>query len=867
MRFIKLTSFLLLGASVCWQTAIGQSASKYDQHKVFNPLFYTYNGNEYRSASGEPGPKYWQNRADYKIGVSLDTTQHKITGEVTISYTNNSPDDLTFLWLQLDQNIYREDSRGEATSPVTGGRFATNKFTQGYEIKSVNIVKEGKTEKVDYIVNDTRLQIRLKNEIKATGGRAQIKIEYAFTVPEYGTDRMGRLNSKNGWIYEIAQWYPRMCVYDDVLGWNTIPYMGASEFYLEYGDFDYTITAPANLVIAGSGELVNQSEVLTPAIIAKLNQAKNSDKTVFIKPASDVTNSTGYPKQSKLTWHFVCKNARDVAWAGSKAFIWDAARINLPSGKKALAQSIYPVESQGENAWGRSTEFVKGCLELYSQEWYEYTYPVATNVAGIVGGMEYPGIVFCSSQDTKSSLWNVTNHEFGHNWFPMIVGSNERKYAWMDEGFNTFINDVDTKVFNKGEFAETNDIQRMAKYIFGPNSEAIMNTPDVAQANNLGVVAYFKPSLGLTILREQVLGQDRFDYAFRTYVKRWAFKHPTPWDFFRTMDNAAGEDLSWFWNQWFLQNWKLDQAVKDVKYIDGDASKGALITLENLEEMAMPVTLTVKQENGKIDTVNLPVEIWQRGSTWTFRYQSTSKITNVTIDPKHVYPDYNPSNNVWAGASAKTVPAGVTANDVVNNYIKAIGGADKLTGITDLSYNAIGTVQGIEVQLTVKHKTPDKFYQEISIPSMNMYPSKVVINSDSISVKQMGQAVPLTDMLINGIKEQLAIFPELNYSKGYTLQLAPQLEAINNDFAYLVTVTSPSGIIIKKYYDEKTFLKVREVTSLQGGSAISDLSDYRDIYNGVKIPFNNKTDAGGQTIEFKIKDAKANTGLTANDFK
>ncbi len=856
---------IIVSVNVSAQTA---PASKYDPHKVFMANFYTDNGNEYRSASGEPGPKYWQNRADYKIDVSLDTATHRVSGSVVLSYTNNSPDKLPFLWMQLDQNIYREDSRAEATALISGGRFTNRTFTQGDEIKSVEIIKDGKSEKTDYIVTDTRLQLRLKDALASGGGKISIKINYAFDIPEYGTDRMGREHSKNGWIYEVAQWYPRMEVYDDVSGWNTIPYLGSSEFYLEYGDIDYSVTAPANLVVVGSGELLNAAQVMTPTALARMAKARTSESTVFIRDSSELDSKSAYPAKATLTWHFLCKNTRDVAWGASKAFIWDAARINLPSGKKALSQSVYPVESAGPKAWGRSTEFVKGAIELYSQEWFEYTYPVATNVAGIVGGMEYPGIVFCGSNSTGGGLWNVTDHEFGHNWFPMVVGSNERKYAWMDEGFNTFINGVDTKVFNKGEFDSKTDAQRIAKFMFSATSEAIMNTPDVIDPQFQGIASYFKPGMGLEILRYNILGIDRFDYAFRTYIKRWAFKHPTPWDFFRSMDNASGEDLSWFWRGWFINNWKLDQAVKDVKYQNNDPSKGSLITIENLEEMALPVIAAITQEGGKVDTVKLPAEIWQRGTSWTFRFASTAKVTKVVLDPDHVFPDINPTNNTWAGAS-KAIPAGTTATDVVNNYLKAIGGADKLKTVTDISISATGSIQGIDVQLTSKQKMPDKMYYEINVPSMNIVPTRMVQNGDNISMKAMGQDVPVKDDMKAGLKESVAIFPELNYATGgYSLKLDPNMEVVNDVLVYVVTVTSPSGKKSMDYYDQKTSLKVQHLEMGNENATPEILGDYRDVFNGVKIPYARKIDAGGgQAIEFKITTIKVNSGLPDSDFK
>jgi hypothetical protein len=867
MKFYKLTLavlFSIAGLAVHAQQA-DTATSKYDQHKVFSPLFYPDKGNEYRSASGSPGVKYWQNHADYKMNVTLDTAKHRVDGSAVITYTNNSPDPLGFLWLQVEQNIYREDSRGEATSPVEGGRFNNKTFTDGDQIKGVYVIKNGKAEKVDYLITDTRMQIKLNDTLRAGGAKIQVKIDYGFDIPEYGTDRMGRKLYKNGWIYEIAQWYPRMEVYDDVTGWNVIPYMGASEFYLEYGNFDYTITAPSSLVVVGSGELLNPAEVLTPKILSRLAAAKASDKTLMIKDADELNNADLHVQKPMLTWHFFCKNARDVSWAASKAFMWDASRINLPSGKKALAQSVYPVECKGEDAWSRSTEYVKACIELYSSEWFEYTYPVATNVAGIVGGMEYPGIVFCGADNKTGGLWEVTNHEFGHNWFPMIVGSNERKYAWMDEGFNTFINKVDTKVFNKGEYFEPQDVEKGAPGMFTPDADAIMNTPDVIQADYLGYAAYEKPALGLTILREQVLGEKRFDYAFQTYIKRWAFKHPTPWDFFHTIDNVAGEDLSWFWNEWFFTTWKLDQSVKSIDYVDNDPSKGALITLENKEEMAMPATIFVKEENGNSGTVKLPAEIWQRGGTWTFAYKSTSKIAYATLDPDHVLPDVNPDNNSFSGLS---IPAGVTAATVVKNYIDAVGGEARLKDVKDLTVNSTGSVQGAEVLRVNKYIRPGKFDQDITVPSYNnLVVYHIVIVDDSIKIVQLNKPVTITKDLKGPVKARYGLFPELDFSKtGYTMQLQPGYKVVNGALAYEIKVTSPDGTRVNYFYDQKTGLKVKQFTDVPN-STVMEFGDYQSIQTGIKIPFSEHTNVVGQAIEFKVTSTTVNSGLTADAFK
>jgi hypothetical protein len=628
-----------------------QAQSNYDHREAFHPQFYPYPGNDFRSASGEPGPRYWQNRADYAINCKLDTADHSLSGEVIITYTNNSSDNLRFIWLQLDQNIYKKDSRGSATTTETGGRWANGGFTNGYDIKNLQVETAGiHTTPANTITTDTRMQVWLKNPL-AKGASVRLKMNYQFTIPEYGTDRMGRLNTKNGWIYEIAQWFPRVAVYDDVQGWNTMPYLGAGEFYLEYGDIEYTVTAPSNLIIVGSGELLNTKECYTAEQQKRWDAASKSNSTVMIRSKEEVTQATSRPTNAMLTWKFKINNTRDAAFAASKAFIVDAAKIDLPSGKKCLSISAYPEESIGKNGWQRSTEMVKGSIEHYSKKWFEYPYPAATNVAGIVGGMEYPGIVFCSSKSMGEELWGVTDHEFGHTWFPMIVGSNERKYAWMDEGFNTFINDLSTAAFNKGEFKPSffpdPSSPFMVRMTFGDKMDGLYNTPDVIQQENLGMTAYLKPSQMLHALRDNVLGEERFDMAFKEYVRRWAFKHPTPWDFFHTMENVSGEDLGWFWRAWVLNKWKLDMAVREVNYKKGDIANGAEIVIENLEKMPMPVNVRIVETNGTEHKLALPVEIWQRGAKWKFDVPTTSEIKQVVLDPDKKLPDWDRSNNTW----------------------------------------------------------------------------------------------------------------------------------------------------------------------------------------------------------------------------
>lgn len=631
-------------------------SSGYDPQALFATGFYSAYSKPYHGANGTPAANYWQNRADYTLQASLDTVANVLTGEETILYTNNSPDSLRSLWLQMDQNTYRADARSNF---YTDG--ASFRHTDGYIVGSVKIEQGGITTTADYIVTDTRLQIRLKKALPSGGGKIRIHISYHYTVPGDFGNRTDYTATANGKIYEIAQWYPRMCVYDDTQGWNTLPFLGSGEFYCEYGDFDYKVTLPWNMIVAGSGELQNPQEVLTAKEQARMAAARASDRTVMIHGPEDINDPASRPAQKgTLTWHFKMYNTRDVAFGASHAYIWDAARVNLPGGKNCLAMSVYPIESAGEKAWGRATEYLKASIEYFSQTWYVYPYPVAINEAGIAGGMEYPGIVFDGITDKGAELYWVTAHEIGHNWFPMIVGSDERQYAWMDEGFNTFIDIYASDAFNKGEYAPKRDgeyapgggnpVEEIIPLLKDPAAPVMMTRADGLPEKYRHPMAYFKPALGLVLLREVILGKERFDYAFREYIRRWAYRHPTPYDFFRTMDNEAGEDLCWFWREWFFQNGGLDQAVQGVAYTDNDPGKGVQITLTNLDKMVMPATLELVWKDGSKQRISLPVETWMQSGTHVLQLPPAAggqKLSMVTLDPDHVLPDVNRTNNSW----------------------------------------------------------------------------------------------------------------------------------------------------------------------------------------------------------------------------
>jgi hypothetical protein len=628
-----------------------QPEKKYDPHVLFSPLFYPPSVNEYRAANGEPGPKYWQNKANYQVNAVFDDVNNTITASEIITYTNNSPHTLEFLWLQLDQNLYNKNSRGFAKLPAnSSSRYGdiNSTFNGGYTIKEVKIISAvaGKISEasVNPVITDTRMQIILPKAV-APGGVIKFRIEFSFSVSPTGSDRGGILPSQNGDIYTIAQWYPRMCVFDDIQGWNTMPFLGGGEFYLEYGDFDVIINAPAGHVVVASGDLQNPEEVLSPEQLKRFNEAKQSDKTIIIKSSAEVKSGT--PKSSqRFSWHYKINNARDFAWATSRAFIWDGARINLPSGRRAFAMSVYPIETKKENGWPRSTEFVKGMLEIYSKRYTEYPYNSAVNVACNVNGMEYPAIIFCSTRDSGEKLFDVTSHEFGHTWFPMIVGSNERKYGWMDEGFNTFINNVAAEDFNDGEYRKLDPYEN-AYEKFGNGEEALMTTPDGLKESSIPNILYYKPAYALHLLRNEIIGPQRFDYAFKNYIVKWSYKHPSPFDFFRMIENAAGEDLGWFWRQMFFENWTFDQRVNEPVYISGNPSKGALVVVDNLEKMAFPVYLEYETVSGKKQKIKLPVEVWQNNTSIIIKINSTEKLKKITIDPDRIFPDVDFHNNTW----------------------------------------------------------------------------------------------------------------------------------------------------------------------------------------------------------------------------
>jgi hypothetical protein len=616
-----------------------------------------------RTGTGMPGADYWQQRVDYSIGVSLDVAAHRATGQQTVTYHNNSPDTLRYLWFQLDQNLFRDGSRGSFLS-APNERFAAGGFEGGYTLSNIAAVRPGTPAArgraavaesrlpLNYVVNGTLMRVDLDQPL-APRATARIAMDFAFNIPEHGADRMGRQQFDGRWLYEMAQWQPRAAVYDDVRGWNTEQYLGQGEFYREYGTFDYAVTVPRDYVVLGSGVLQNKAEVLTPEQIRRLALALQSDTTVPIIAKAEAGSAATRPAGDSptLTWRFRAENVHDVAFAAAANFIWDASGWN-----NILMQSFYPVAA--EAAWRESTRMVRHSIKHYSEKWFMYPWPTAINVAGPVGGMEYPMIVFCGSRAAGEGLYGVTTHELGHDWFPMIVSSNERLYPWMDEGFNTFINTyAEISYYNRPLPAGARGGSAQWAAFARTGYDTPMMTPaDRIPGQLLGQAGYNKPGTGLYLLRHAILDDTtRFDFAFREYVRRWAFKHPTPADFFRTMEDGLGEDLSWFWRGWFFRTDRVDQAADTITTrTDTAGVTTTRIFLSMPGTLPMPVDLRVTYGDGSNDRFRLPVEIWYIGNRYIWVHQFAKPVVRVEVDPDLNFPDVDRGNNAFPRRSATT---------------------------------------------------------------------------------------------------------------------------------------------------------------------------------------------------------------------
>jgi hypothetical protein len=641
MRLSFRASLLALALAPVAGGAFAQGPARYagvPDTSIFAPLHGFPSPGLIRAGSGAPGSQYWQNRADYSITAQLDTAAKTLRGQLRLRYHNRSPDTLRFVWMQMEQNAFKSGSLNSYYFPA-GSRFGARNFEGGDVVEHFNQVLGTRSVALKTRGQETMMKVDLAEPL-APGGTATFDVAWHFLIPEHGADRMGR----DGSLYELAQWYPRVAVYDDVRGWNTEPYLGQGEFYLEYGDYDFQVTVPSGYIVAATGMLSNPQEVLTSTQIQRLAQAARSATPVRIITAEELRSGAARPRGTPgmMTWKFHAENVRDVAWAASPEYQWDAS-----SWEGILAQAYYRPSAAAN--WQDAADQSRMSIQEYSERWFRYPYPQISAVEGPISGMEYPMLAMENRSSDVYDLFNVVTHEIGHNWFPMIVGSNERVHMWQDEGFNTFIN----------SFAEArrypqngSQAERSARYLRlletamnAGNDLPVEIPPDRVPPARLGLQAYYKTAAGLQLLRQEIMGPEAFDDAFRTYIARWAFRHPTPADFFRTMEDVGGRRLDWFWREWFLENTPFDQAIGAVRVNGDDVS----VTYVNRDRGVLPIRARFTFSDGSTQSFSYPAEVWATNQREYVRDYSFpgKRLASVQLDSELRLVDVDRSNNTW----------------------------------------------------------------------------------------------------------------------------------------------------------------------------------------------------------------------------
>ncbi|MEM9919245.1 MAG: M1 family metallopeptidase [Bacteroidota bacterium] len=538
--------------------------------------------NVYRNAAGAPGHAYWQQKADYKMDIRLDDQKQRIYGEETITYHNNSPDPLTYLWLQLDQNMRAKDSDTYKTRiNRINDKVSVNElermfhdFDGGFKIE---YVKDANGKALNHTIVKTMMRVDLPQTLKP-GGSYSFQIKWWYNINDRkkigGRSGFEYFAADDNYLYTIAQFFPRLCVYDDIVGWQNKQFLGRGEFTLVFGDYEVNLTVPADHMVAATGVLQNTKNILSKEQIKRYEKAKAERTTpVLIVTAEEALKNEKSRSTKEKTWKFKAENVRDFAFASSRKFIWDAMGVEQSDGSVVMAMSMYPKE--GNPLWERySTKSVAHTLKWYSHYTFDYPYPVAWSIHTDRIGMEYPMICFNGgrpeadgtySKRTKYGLISVIIHEVGHNYFPMIVNSDERQWTWMDEGLNSFVQFLAEQQWERDYPSRRGEPYKIVSYMNGDKSKL---TPIMTNSESIfefGNNAYGKPAVGLNILRETIIGRDLFDFAFKEYSKRWMFKHPSPADFFRTMEDASGIDLDWFWRGWFYTTDHVDIALSEVR--------------------------------------------------------------------------------------------------------------------------------------------------------------------------------------------------------------------------------------------------------------------------------------------------------------
>jgi|TARA_Y100000296_G_scaffold72757_1_gene89488 aminopeptidase N len=545
---------------------------------------------DYRNASGAPGYRYWQQKVDYDVKARLDEARRTVSGSQTVRYVNNSPDALPYLWLLLDQNQYKRDSIEAMTETVSGDKISLAEVRRLKRLKeweggfTIAAVRDANGKALPFTVVDSLLRIDLSQAVAPNGGETSLSIEWSFPMAENkvvggrsGYECFTQPGEDGNCIFEGAQWFPRLAVYSDYEGWHNKAFLGSGEFTLEFGDYRVALTVPADHVVAATGVLQNPDQALTAAQRQRLEQAKSATSPVYVVTPQEAEAAERGKASGEKTWIFSATNVRDFGWASSRKFAWDAMGVKQDYADQSLvmAMSFFPKEARP--LWDAySTKAIAHTIDVYGKFAFPYPYPVAQSVNGPVGGMEYPMITFNGPRPVKDKktgnltyterakygLIGVVIHEIGHNWFPMIVNSDERQWTWMDEGLNTFLQFQAERLWDKDYPARRGEPKDIAEYMLSTNQMPLMTQSD--SVLQFGANGYGKPATALTILRETVLGRELFDRAFREYAERWRFKHPTPYDFFRTMEESSGVDLDWFWRGWFYSTDHVDIALDKV---------------------------------------------------------------------------------------------------------------------------------------------------------------------------------------------------------------------------------------------------------------------------------------------------------------
>jgi hypothetical protein len=596
-----------------------------------------------RTRAGAPGPRYWQQWADYRLEAELNPVSKRLTGKGTVTYYNRSPDTLREVYVQLLHNIFAPNSRHNTDVPwAVEGVDLSRVAAQGQDLKP------GEGEGVGYQVDGTIMRIRLPRPI-APGGSAPFDFAWKLRIPPDGAPRGGQ----DGEAFYLNYWYPQMAVYDDVNGWQTDQYFGNAEFYMGYGNYDVALTLPAGWLVDATGRLQNPSEVLSVQTRARLDSASHGSSVVHVVSETDRSpgTSTAIGSNGKLTWRYRAENVRDVSWAASPKYLWDAtiAVVGDATGDgrpdTTAIYSFYRPE-QRVNHWEESAKYSRHSIEFFSRFLSPYPYPHMTAVDGPTscGGMEYPMMTCIGGQWDTLGLYEVITHEIGHMWFPMIVGSDEKRYAWMDEGLTQFDQSQSMADFFKGFDDEARNRKNYLDFAEMGNEVELMHHGDrYPSYSSYGVASYYKPATIMVALRG-VLGPEVFNKAFQEYIRRWSYKHPSPYDLFNTFENVSGRDLSWFWRGWFFETWKLDQAIDTVTTV-GDS---VAIVVESRGKAPMPMRLAITRIDGRVERLTLPVEVWLRGERRrTVRVPREPAVRTVEIDPEKEFPDLDRSNQVW----------------------------------------------------------------------------------------------------------------------------------------------------------------------------------------------------------------------------